>query len=339
MESELHNFIKVWIQAIILLSYSYLIAKFVGTGIPRLLAILPVVAIFLTLPLHLRTVHLSGTFAFFIAWLANFKLLLFAFGKGPLSDPSLSLKRFLALSSFPIQIQQPKSQPHHKPPFIFPVKALLFAGVLKLYEYDYIHPKGLLLVYCLNIYLCLEMVLAMVAALARTLLGIHLEPQFNEPYLSSSLQDFWGRRWNLMVTKILRPTVYEPTVYVASRLIGRKWASFLGVFATFVVSGLYHEIIFYYLGRVKPTWEITCYFLLHGFCLLLEIFIKKKLGGKFRLPRLISGPLTVGFVMVTTFWLFFPPLLRCNGDKRALQEYAAVATFVKDVSRSLIGKN
>ncbi|KAJ1407172.1 Wax synthase domain [Sesbania bispinosa] len=168
----------------------------------------------------------------------------------------------------------------------------------------------------------------MVAVLTRTILGIELEPRFNEPYLSSSLQD-WGRRWNPMPSKILRPTVYQPTKQFALRLFGPKWASLLALFVTFLISGLVHELIFYYLGRVKPTWEITWFFLLHGFCLLLEVSYKKKLTTKFRLSRVVFGPLTVGFVMVTAYWLFFPHLLRCNVVQRALQEYAAMGTFAK----------
>ncbi|KAA8520179.1 hypothetical protein F0562_014435 [Nyssa sinensis] len=178
-----------------------------------------------------------------------------------------------------------------------------------------------------------------VAALARTLLGLELEPQFDEPYLSTSLQDFWGRRWNLMVSRILRPTVYDPTLSFSSQMLGRKWAPLPAIFSTFVVSGLMHELIFYYLGRVKPTWEITWFFLLHGVCLMVEIAIKKAVNGRCRLPRIISGPFAVAFVMVTGFWLFFPQLLRCKADVRAFEEYAAVGAFAKDVSRVLTFKS
>ena len=389
MEGELKNYIKVWLQAIISLSYCYFLGKFVPKGIPRLFAILPIVCLFVTLPLNLQSVHLGGTLGFFISWLANFKLLLFAFGRGPLSDPSLTLHRFVAVASFPIKIQEnphansleisqtkinPSSnsytngqirqnpskkanseekpspkllsnnhQVRNKAPkslLNYATKCLIFAAVLKIYDYtDHIHPKVILFIYCVHVYLCLEIILAIVAGMARALLRIDLEPQFDEPYLSSSLQDFWGRRWNIIVTRILRPTVYEPTHSIAARFMDRKWAILPAVSATFLVSGLMHELIIFYLGRLKPTWEITWFFVLHGFCLLAEILVKRQLIGKFRLPRLISSLLTVGFVMVTSFWLFFPQLLRCKGDERALQEYAAVGAFVKNVSRFLTKKS
>ncbi|XP_016506397.2 acyl-CoA--sterol O-acyltransferase 1-like [Nicotiana tabacum] len=216
------------------------------------------------------------------------------------------------------------------------IKALLFALILRVYDYsDYMHPHIIMVIYCFHIYLSLEIILAIVSGLAHGLLGLELEPQFNEPYLSTSLQDFWGRRWNLIVTCILRPTVYNPTLSLSTNILGRKWAPLPAVMGTFVVSGLMHELIFYYLGRVKPTWEITWFFLLHGVCLNIEICIKKAINGEFKLPRIIGTIWTVGFVMITGFWLFFPQLLRCNSDVRAFEEYEAIGAFFKDVTNAV----
>ncbi|KAJ6984745.1 acyl-CoA--sterol O-acyltransferase 1 [Populus alba x Populus x berolinensis] len=293
MEGEILNFIKVWISVLVSLCFCYSIRNVVPKGTKRLLSVLPVVCLFLYLPLKISSVHLGGSTAFFIAWLANFKVLLFAFGKGPLSsDPSISLPLFIALACLPIKIQQ----------------------------------KDFLL----------EILLAVGAVLARNFLGLELEPQFNEPYLATSLQDFWGCRWNLVVTSILRPTVYEPTRAIGSHLIGRKWAPLPAVFATFVVSAIMHEIIFYYLGRVRPNWEISWFFLLHGFCLTVEIALKKVLNDRWRLPKMISTMLTVGFVMSTGFWLFFPKFVEYKVDVRAFEEYAEIGAYMKNVSQSIV---
>ncbi|KAM7530839.1 hypothetical protein LguiB_034249 [Lonicera macranthoides] len=309
------------------------------------ISLLPVVLLFLNLPLHLHTMHLGGLTAFFIAWLANFKLLMFAFSIGPLSHPSLSLSRFIALACLPIKIQQ---NPHPNTPSLkspkkgqksllnYSFKALLVALIVRVYDYhEHIHPTVMMFVFAFHVYFGLEISLAVFAAAARVLLGAELEPQFNEPYLSTSLQDFWGRRWNIMVSSILRPTVYKPVLCLSARLIGRELAPLPAVFGTFVVSALMHELVFYYLGRVKPTGEISTFFLLHGVCLLGEIALKKWVNGRWRVPQVVSGPLTVGFVLATGGWLFFPVLLRCKADARALDEYAAVGAFVKDVRRAL----
>lgn len=180
-------------------------------------------------------------------------------------------------------------------------------------------------------YFMLEIILANAAFVARAILGLELEPQFNEPYLSSSLQDFWGRRWNLVVSRTLRPSVYDPVLCVSARFMGRKWAQLPAVVCTFLVSALMHELIFYYMGRTWPTWEITWFFLLHGACLVVEIVIKKVAKDRYRLPRVIAMPMTVGFVMGTGFWLFIPQLLRCKVAARAFEEYALLGAFVKEV--------
>ncbi|XP_019169154.1 PREDICTED: acyl-CoA--sterol O-acyltransferase 1-like isoform X1 [Ipomoea nil] len=430
MEGEIAVFIKVWFSIYLSLSYCFFAAKMAPVGLPRLLLFLPVISLFLLLPLALHSVHLCGTTAFFISWLANFKLLMLAFNHGaagPLSLPSLSLPRFLLLACLPIKIHQKhsqhssnnthsaqqdshqyrqlswflngrlliKTQDHraqkHETPILSPnkllnhkvktqdrvptdtiqkhqtlmlspnellnhgekpsveisenrqksgvsyaVKAVMMGLIIRIYDYsDRINPTVILIIYCLHIYLCLEIILAIVAALARAVLGLELEPQFNEPYLSASLQDFWGRRWNLMVNRILRPTVYNPVLGVSAKYLGRKWATFPAVMATFFVSGLMHELIFFYLGRARPTWEITWFFLLHGACVAVEVAVKKALRGRCRLPGMLGTILTVGFVMLTGFWLFFPQLLRCEADVKAFAEYAALGAFVKDVGRAL----
>ncbi|KAB1224951.1 Acyl-CoA--sterol O-acyltransferase 1 [Morella rubra] len=404
MEGEVNNFIRVWLSVFISLSCCYLISKVVPKGPTRLFCVLPIIFFFLFLPLNLQSPQLGGTSAFCIAWLANFKLILFAFGKGPLcsDDSSISLARFVAVGCLPIKIQRdtpPKplekfrnnpnktqstsplspvndqhkenSSPkplerdeitHPSPPIshvsgqskenpyptsrksreghIYPLKqavmGLLLVILIRVYSYiEHVHPKVILLLYCFHIYLSLEVILAIVATLARVVLGVGLEPQFNEPYLSSSLQDFWGRRWNLMASNILRTTVYDPMRHAAAGVIGSRWASLPAIFTTFAVSGLMHELVYYYMGRLKPTWEVTWFFILHGCCLIVEVVLKALFAGRWRLPRLISGPLTIGFVIVTSFWLFFPQFLRCEADKRSLQEYATLAEFLKNVTRRI----
>ncbi|KAK9268220.1 hypothetical protein L1049_010663 [Liquidambar formosana] len=178
---------------------------------------------------------------------------------------------------------------------------------------------------CLHLYFTLEIMLAMASAPARFLLGLKLEPQFNNPHLSTSLQDFWGKRWNIMVTNILRPTVYNPLFRFSTRLLGPQWAPLPSVFGAFVVSAAMHELIFYYMGRLRPTGMVSCYFILHG----------KLFDGRFRLPPLVSRPLTVGFVVFSSFRLLVPELIRCNVDVRSFEEYAALGAFVKDIGRTL----
>lgn len=352
LQGEVWNFIKVWISVYISLFYCYFVSKIVPKGTKRLFSILPVVSLFFILPLYLHTMHLGITSAFFISWLTNFKLLLLAFDRGHLSDPSISLPRFVAVACLPIKIRQQIPSPaaaengHSKqnlpPPrnsssiLNYAVKGVLLASMIKIYDYSDRIPHSIIrFMYGFHIYFALEIILGIVAALARGLLGVELEPTFKEPLLSSSLQDFWGRRWNIMVNRILRPSVYDPVLSLSSKLLSREWAPLPAVFGTFVVSGLMHELIFYYMGRLKPTWKITWFFLLHGFCLVLEVAVKKALKGRFQLPRPVATALVVLFIMTTGIWLFVPEMLRHHADVRAFEEYAALGAFLKDLGKAL----
>ena len=63
---------------------------------------------------------------------------------------------------------------------------------------------------------------------------------------------------------------------------------------------------------------------------------KKAAGGRWRLPPAVSRPLTVGFVAVTGFWLFFPQLVRNHVDDRGIGEYSVLNEFVKDKTLLLL---
>ncbi|KAG5561162.1 hypothetical protein RHGRI_004247 [Rhododendron griersonianum] len=386
LEREISNFIKVLISVVVCLCYCYFLVKFVSKGMPRLFSIIPIVSLFFALPLKLHSANLCGSTAFVIAWLSNFKLLLLAFGKGPLSEPSLSLPHFTAIACFPIRIQQNPPPKFHanlenslttqnrdnpypldldghnsqNPPpkghngenpnpritqngntsiwnYTSSIKVVFLALFWPVYEYsNHIHPKVMWVIYGFHLYFTLEIILATAAAAARALFGLELEPLFDKPHLSTSVQNFWGRRWNLVVSRTLRSTVYEPALFISAQVIGRKWASLPAVMCTFAASALMHEILFYYMGRLRPTWEVTWFFLLHGAWVVAEIWIKKVVKDRWRLPRLISTPMTVGFVMVTGFWLFTPQLCRCKLYVRVFEEYAVLGAFVKDVVAAAI---
>ncbi|XP_043706889.1 probable long-chain-alcohol O-fatty-acyltransferase 5 [Telopea speciosissima] len=350
---ELKNIFKVWVLVFASLSYCYLIARRIAKGKLRLLSIIPVLCLFLLLPLNFSSIHLRGLTAFFLSWLANFKLLLFAFGKGPLSlNPSMPLLRFISVAYFPIKIkyQSPngsngaKENNHSFPfpsrivpnsPLFYSIKVILLAVVLRLYDYSqYIHPLILRFLNCTHIYIGMETVLITVAYLARLLLGLELEPTFKEPYLSISLQDFWSRRWNLMVSKILHPTVYEPTRRLAVQLFGieSEMSRLVAILNTFFVSGLMHMLVWVYVGCWHPTWKTMFFFALNGVCLAAEVAVKKAVAGRWQLHPVVSWLLVNGFLFGTISWLLLSDIVRCQLDIKGVREYKAFEEFIKDVS-------
>ncbi|KAJ4911272.1 putative long-chain-alcohol O-fatty-acyltransferase 4 [Raphanus sativus] len=332
MEQELKNLIKVCFYAIISVSYCYYISTRIKAGVLRLLSILPVCVLFLLLPLFFSSLHFSESTAFFLTWLANFKLILFSFDKGPLYPLPQNLTRFIFFTCFPIKPQQSPKSHNEIPKWVFAIKVIIFGVLLHMYEYkQHLSPTMLLVLYSLHIYLELEIVLMLVKILVFITLGCDLEPHSNEPYLATSLQDFWGRRWNLMVPAILRPAVYNQVQQIAQRKMSSDQARFLAVLGTFIVSGAVHELIFFYITREMPTGEVTWFFVLHGVCTAAEVAVKKMaFVRRWKMSLMVSRLLTVGFVVLTSGWLFFPPLIRSGMFVRLPNEALLFIDFVKD---------
>ncbi|CAA3010824.1 long-chain-alcohol O-fatty-acyltransferase [Olea europaea subsp. europaea] len=334
MDPEIQSFIKVWFTAILSMIYCYCISVRLRGGATRLFSLLPVIYLFTTLPLHLTSIHIGAATILYLVWLGNFKLLLFSFDQGPLyATPPLSLFHFISIALLPVETKHNSScksnaKVYHQP-VASAVKVALLAIFTRIYEYmENVHPYILFTLYCCHLYLALEVILAITAVPVRAILGLDLKPQFNEPYLATSLQDFWGRRWNLTVSSILRTAVYQPVHRISTRILGSNWARPSATMATFLVSGLMHEVIYYYLSGAYPTWEVTRFFVLHGICVALEMAVKKALGGRWRLHRLVSGPMTVAFVGVTGVWLFLPQVIRHGLDKKAISEYTILTQFL-----------
>jgi hypothetical protein len=91
--------------------------------------------------------------------------------------------------------------------------------------------------------------------------GVDCRPLFKAPVLSTSLSEFWGKRWNLAFSEMTTVVIYRPV----SKMVGRR----AGLLASFVVSGLLHEIAIsvpVLAGFGGPS----LYFALHGLLVLFE---------------------------------------------------------------------
>ncbi|MCL7046926.1 hypothetical protein MKW94_022857 [Papaver nudicaule] len=271
---------------------------------PRLLTILPIIYIFTLIPLNLSSFHLTFVAGFFISWLTSFKLVLFSFDKGPLSsDPTLvsssspsplTFPRFLGIACLPIKVKQSS----------VPSCTDRFHG---------------LYYYVLEIFY---------AVLARLLLDIDADPPFGTSvYLSTSFHDFWGRRWNLMVSGILKSIVYEPVRHCFKR----SWGVYIAIVVTFFVSGLMHELLIFYVFRKQPCWDVLAFFVLHGICMAVEIKVKRSLNGKWQLNQLFSVLLMDGFLLCSTYWLLFPFFTRFELPFMVIEEIANFTELSKNV--------
>ncbi|XAR65726.1 Long-chain-alcohol O-fatty-acyltransferase [Bertholletia excelsa] len=297
-------------------SYCYYLVAKMRRGISRFIFIIPVLYFFFSLPWNFSSSFLRGIFAFFITWIASFKLLLFCFCKGPLVT-CRSLVDFVAITAFPVKIRD-----HHDLPspsmdsetllklagnVLLQLQLNSFAGQCDATQFTNF-------LYGTSVFIWFHTMLASDSSPVRFMPRYELVSLFNRPYLATSLQDFWGRRWNRMSSYILRVSVYEPTRETLAGLIGSGRARVVAIITTLVVSGIMHEVILYYItcGR-RPTWEVTWFFILHGLFMGLEVAFRARYWSP--LPVFISVPLTVGFTVITSCWLLVLPVWRNATNK------------------------
>jgi alginate O-acetyltransferase complex protein AlgI len=128
-------------------------------------------------------------------------------------------------------------------------------------------------------------------------LGFRLTENFNRPYASLSLPDFW-RRWHISLTSWLRDYVYIPMGGNRVPAIRR----YCNIFITFLASGLWHGA-----GMTYIAWGG-----LHGLSMIAGMVTMKfrdalaRMAGLDRLPRLHALVRTaVTCALVCFAWTFF----------------------------------
>jgi alginate O-acetyltransferase complex protein AlgI len=117
------------------------------------------------------------------------------------------------------------------------------------------------------------------------MLGIRLMVNFKQPYLSSSLSDFW-RRWHISLSTWFRDYIYIP---MGGSRAGIFRAGF-NIMVVFLVSGLWHG----------AGWNFLLWGFLHGAGLLAESFFRRKT--EMRSP--VAGWLFTQ-LWVLLCWVFF----------------------------------
>jgi alginate O-acetyltransferase complex protein AlgI len=123
------------------------------------------------------------------------------------------------------------------------------------------------------------------------LFGIHLLPNFNQPFIAQNISEFW-RRWHISLSKWFQEYVFMP-IHFAWRSAG-KVALIAAVILTFALSGLWHG----------AAWTYVVWGLLHGLGIAwdslgsgVRTFLKQKTGPG--IWRVLSILLTFHFIVLT----------------------------------------
>ena len=125
----------------------------------------------------------------------------------------------------------------------------------------------------------------MALGLAR-MMGFYLPENFNFPYISGSITEFW-RRWHMTLGQWMKHYIYIP-------LGGNKVSKRKGYFnlsLVFLISGFWHG----------AAWNFIIWGIYHGFFLVIErLFLLKYLK---KIPKLLSAFYIL--LLVNIGWIFF----------------------------------
>jgi alginate O-acetyltransferase complex protein AlgI len=156
----------------------------------------------------------------------------------------------------------------------------------------------------------------MAIGLAR-MFGIHLPLNFNSPYKSTSIIDFW-RRWHITLSRFFRDYLYIP---LGGNRLGRI-RNIITLMITMTLGGLWHG----------ASWTFVVWGALHGFYLVLNhgFHVIRELLGHDLSKRTVLGENVsrlVTFLSVVIAWVIFRAE-SISGAQRIIREMFGLNGFI-----------
>jgi len=126
-------------------------------------------------------------------------------------------------------------------------------------------------------------------------MGFKLMTNFNYPFVSKSITEFW-RRWHISLSTWFNDYLFTPLI-TSWRNLG-KWGIVTGLFITFFLSGIWHG----------AGWTFIVFGILHGAALIYEFLTRKIRKKVFKLlPKWCNEYLSI-FLMFSyacITWIYF----------------------------------
>ncbi len=139
------------------------------------------------------------------------------------------------------------------------------------------------------------------------MIGIEIKDNFNTPYFSMSIAEFW-RRWHISLSSWLRDYLYIP---LGGNRKG-KVRKFLNIMIVFLVSGIWHG----------ADWSFVLWGGMHGALQIIQALVmkpKKFIIEKLKIDTERTATKCVcivwNFILISYAWIFF----RADNIKQALQ--------------------
>ncbi len=119
------------------------------------------------------------------------------------------------------------------------------------------------------------------------MIGFHFPENFNSPYISKSITEFW-RRWHITLGDFMRDYLYIP---LGGNRVKTKSRLFFNLWFVFLISGLWHG----------ASWNFVLWGAFHGFWLIMDRVFLLRLTS--RIPAFFSTSLCFFLVMIG--WVTF----------------------------------
>jgi len=119
------------------------------------------------------------------------------------------------------------------------------------------------------------------------IMGIRLPENFNNPYLSSSITEFW-RRWHITLGSWMKNYLYIP---LGGNKVDSNFKLYRNLFIVFLLSGLWHG----------ASWNFIIWGAFHGLFLVMERLFLLNFYSK--IGKLASTIIT--FLIVIVGWVYF----------------------------------
>jgi alginate O-acetyltransferase complex protein AlgI len=119
------------------------------------------------------------------------------------------------------------------------------------------------------------------------MIGFKFPENFNNPYTSQSISEFW-RRWHMTLGNWMRDYLYIP---LGGNRVDSKFRLYFNLWFVFLISGLWHG----------SSWKFVVWGAFHGFFLVMDRLFLLKLTSKIgKIPRVV-----LTYIITLIGWVIF----------------------------------
>ncbi|NLA23497.1 MAG: MBOAT family protein [Bacteroidales bacterium] len=119
------------------------------------------------------------------------------------------------------------------------------------------------------------------------MIGFKFPENFNNPYISQSITEFW-RRWHITLGRWMRDYLYIP---LGGNRVKTKYRLYFNLWVVFLISGLWHG----------ASWTFVIWGAYHGLFLVLDrLFLLKVYEKIGKFPSIL-----ITFIIAVVGWVFF----------------------------------